>query len=135
MFVGKPETQRVDEIPYDMELAITPPQQVAAGRSLEAPLVVTFRNSRTKKRASGVRESSDLSGIWAFVSLMTEERRHSLAPPQKDLLRGRTADSVHPLVIDDAEKEEPFAYVTFPDLVITRPGRYCFRVNIIDMNQ
>lgn len=118
-----------------MELAITPPRRIAAGVKLETPIVVTFSPSKLKKRALVPGESKDLSGVWAFVSLMTEDRSLSLAPPQTDLLRGHMADSIHPIAHDDGREEQPFAYATFPGLEITRPGRYCFRVNIIDMNQ
>ncbi len=120
---------------YSMELAVTPPQRITAGLRLEAPLVVTFSASKVKKRALVPRELTDLSGIWAFVSLMTEDRSRSLAPPQTDLLRGRTADSIHHIPQAEGRDERPFAYATFPNLEIARPGRYCFKVNIIDMNQ
>jgi hypothetical protein len=125
----------VDEHPYEMELAITPPRLIAAGVKLELPLVVTFRPSSVRRQVRGGREVSDFSGVWAFVSLMTEDRRESLAPPQKDLLRGHVSDSIHPLEQEEATEGQPFAYAKFPELAITRPGRYCFRVNIIDMNQ
>ena len=118
-----------------MELAIRPPRRIAVGIKLETPLVVTFSASKLRKRAFVPGEVKDLSGVWAFVSLMTEDRSRSLAPPQTDLLRGHMADSIHPITHDDGREEQPFAYATFPSLEITRPGRYCFRVNIIDMNQ
>ena len=116
-----------------MELAVAPPRRIAAGVKLEKPLVVTFSVSKAKHRAFV--PGTDLSGIWVFVSLMTEDRRQSLAPPQSGLLKGQTTDSIHPIPREEVGEEQPFAYATFPGLEITRPGRYCFKVNIIDMNQ
>lgn len=126
--------QEIQDQTYDMELAIRPPRRIAAGLELETPLVVTFSQSKAKGRVLGMGDVQDVSGVWAFVSLMTEDRSESLAPPQKGLLRGQTADSIHPFERDQGGDAQPFAYATFPDLAITRPGRYCFRVNIIDMN-
>lgn len=123
------------EFPHDMELAIKPPRRIAAGVKLENPLVVTFSTSRSKGRGNGIAEMQDVSGVWAYVSLVTEDQRESLAPPQKGLLRGQTADSIHPFHRDEVGDGQPFAYATFPDLAITKPGRYCFRINIIDMNK
>lgn len=128
-------TAEVQEPLYEMELAITPPRRIAAGVMLEAPLVVTFSTSKEKKRALEAGEMTDLSGIWAFVSLMKDDRSESLAPPRKDLLRGRTTDSIHPIGQKESGDEQPFAYARFPGLTITEPGRYCFKVNIIDMNK
>ncbi|EXJ92125.1 hypothetical protein A1O3_00675 [Capronia epimyces CBS 606.96] len=76
----------------------------------------------------------DLSGIWAFVSLTTPDMEQSLAPPRTDLLRGRTADSIHPVHQDQDGDRPTLAYATFPELIITQPGRYRMKVNIIDMN-
>jgi hypothetical protein len=118
-----------------MELATAPPRRMAAGVTLEAPLVVTFSTSTPRRRESTVNDPTNLSGVWAYVSLMNEDRSESLAPPQNDLLRGRTLDSIHPITQRGGGQTQPFAYATFPDLSITRPGRYCFKVNVIDMNR
>ena len=120
--------------PYNMELAVTPPRRVAAGLRLEAPLVVTFNAPKYKKREVLPRGMNDLSGIWAFISLTTEDRSQILAPPQQDLLKGKMADSIHPIT-QNGGRGQPFAYATFPGLSVSEPGRYCFKVNIIDMNQ
>ncbi len=121
-----------------MELAIAPPSRVAAGVTLETPLVVTFTTStptdKGKHEHSQPLALPDLSGVWAFVSLTTPDMQESLAPPQTDLLRGRTADSIHP-VYQQQDRESPtIAYATFPQLAITKPGQYRIKVNIIDMN-
>jgi hypothetical protein len=121
-----------------MELAIAPPSRIAAGISLQIPLVVTFTTGTQTDK--GEPENSeplvlpDLSGVWAFVSLTTPDMQQSLAPPQTDLLRGRTADSIHPVYAEQEGESATIAYATFPELAITKPGQYRIKVNIIDMN-
>ncbi|KAL2430087.1 hypothetical protein ABEF95_003284 [Exophiala dermatitidis] len=120
-----------------MELAVAPPSKIAAGRSLQVPVVVTFTtespfgNRQTKQEKA---ELPDLSGLWAFVSLTTPDMQRSLAPPRRDLLRGRTADSIHPLQQSQEGEQPTLGYATFRELVITQPGQYRMRVNIVDMN-
>lgn len=125
------------EHPYEMELAVAPPSKIAAGVSLHLPVVVTFTTATAPddgKDEDEVFALPELSGVWAFLSLTTPDMQQSLAPPRTDLLRGRTADSLH-LVHQDQQSDRPtLAYATFRELVITQPGRYRFRVNIIDMN-
>jgi hypothetical protein len=122
----------VDEPFFEMELALAPPNQIPAGSQLGAPLVVTFQASKLKRRPAAAEGDGgqDLSGVWAYVSLMNEDRSRILAPPRTDLLRGEPAASIHPLKSDG-----PFAYAVFSGLTLTTPGRYCFRINIIDMNR
>lgn len=120
-----------EHCPFDMELAVRPPPRVAAGLTLDAPLVVTFSTASYGQR--NVAGLQDLSGVWAYLSLVTADRKQSLAPPQKDLLLGHIADSIHPL--ETVNNRQPFAYATFSGVAIMRPGRYCFKVNIIDMSQ
>lgn len=128
-----------------MELAVTPPAKAVAGVALRDPIVVTFstpgRNhvrGRGRNRRTGdtslVPSLSDMSGVWVHVSLMSPDQHEMLAPPRTDLLRGRTADSVHPVFEDQPSERHIVGYATFPDLVISERGRYCFRINVIDMN-
>lgn len=98
--------------------------------------MVTFKASKLKRRpaaAAGAGDGQDLSGVWAYISLMNEDKSRSLAPPRTDLLRGEPAASIYPLA-SEADRDT-FAYAIFPDLEILKPGRYCFRINIIDMNR
>lgn len=76
----------------------------------------------------------DLSGVWAFLSLTTPDMQESLVPPRTDLLQGRTSDSIHPIHQEQQVDRPMIAYATFPELMITQPGSYRIRVNIIDMN-
>lgn len=97
--------------------------------------MVTFKASKLKRRPATAEggDGRDLSGVWAYISLMSEDKSHSLAPPRTDLLRGDAAASIYPLAAES--DRDSFAYATFPDLEITTPGRYCFRINVIDMNR
>lgn len=113
-----------------MELALAPPSRILAGIKLGAPLVVTFQASKLKRRPAS-ESDKDLSGVWAYVCLVNEDQSRILAPPRTDLLHGEPAASIYPL----PESTGPFAYAVFPGLAITTPGRYCFRINIIDMNR
>jgi hypothetical protein len=125
-----------------MELAIAPPPKIAAGVMLEIPIVVTF--SAATSPEDGKQENQDgnepivlgdLSGVWAFVSLTTPDMEQSLAPPRTDLLRGRTADSIHPINEEQDGERPTLAYATFSDIAISEPGQYRLKVNIIDMNR
>lgn len=122
-----------------MELAIGPPPRVAAGVKLGTPLVVTFTTTSArdgeKQENADANEMPDLSGVWAFLSLTTPDTQESLAPPRADLLRGRTADSIHPIHHEQEGQRPTIAYATFPELMITQPGRYRLKVNVIDMNK
>ena len=135
----------IGELPYEMRLAISPPSRVAAGVALNAPLVVTFDASKLRQRCDPTQEDDpDISGLFAFLSLVTEDRRQSLAPPQNQsvpdpqLMLGRKSDSVHlanPLDPDQEPEDDHFAWASFSDIAITRPGRYCFKISVIDLNR
>ena len=126
-----------------MKLAIAPPKRVAAGVALNAPLVVTFDTSKLRGRRDRHQEETlEMSGFWAFLSLVSEDCGHSLAPPDKDLppsqplLLGKKMDSVH-IVPPGAqqEREDLFAYASFPNVAVTARGRFCLMVSIIDCNR
>lgn len=120
-----------------MELAIAPPSRVGVGVILRQPVVVTFNSSEGGKRANGggTLTLQDMSGVWAFVSLTSADMRQTLDPPQSDLLRGRRTDSIHPIHQDQEGEHVTIAYAKFRELVITKPGSYRIRVNLIDMNE
>ncbi|KIW12118.1 hypothetical protein PV08_09392 [Exophiala spinifera] len=129
-----------------MELAVGPPSRIAAGLALQSPIVVTF--SPTKPNESKAEDqsdnggeimetmmSADFNGVWALLSLTTPQMDQSLAPPRTDLLRGRTADSIHPVSQEQEGDSPTLAYATFSDITITQPGQYRLKVSIIDMNR
>jgi hypothetical protein len=102
-------------------------------------LVVTFTVTDKDKQDNPVDGDDpellpDLSGSWAFVSLVTADMQQSLAPPRTDLLKGRTADSIHYLHHEQENGRLMLAYASFPELMITEPGTFRFKVNVIDMN-
>ncbi|OAL28481.1 hypothetical protein AYO20_09429 [Fonsecaea nubica] len=121
-----------------MELAVAPPSRVAAGVTLETPLVVTFlgppSTSDDKCENEEAFTLAETSGIWVFLSLTTPDMQESLAPPREDLLCGSRADSIHALCEEQEGERPTIAYAMFPGLVITQPGTYRIKVNIIDMN-
>lgn len=129
-----------------MELAIGPPSRIAAGVELQSPIVVTFAATKPEDHMAkdegdnGVEAietmiTADFNGVWVLASLTTPQMDQSLAPPRTDLLRGRTADSVHPISQEQEGDNPPLAYATFSDIVITEPGQYRIKVYIIDMNR
>ncbi|RVX71246.1 hypothetical protein B0A52_04820 [Exophiala mesophila] len=118
-----------------MELAIGPPSRMTAGLPLQHPLVVTFSSANKDKEGNAeALRLHDLTGVWAFVSLTTPGMEQNLAPPRTDLLRGQTADSIHPIQQQQEGDDTPVAYATFAGLIITEPGKYRLRINLIDMN-
>ena len=129
--------QRTDRLV--MELAVAPPPRVAAGVSLETPLVVTFsglsRNPRNEWQSSGqVFTLAHLSAIWVYLSLTTVDMEETLITRREDLFCGKRADSVHRLYCEQDEDRSMVGYAAFADLVISQPGRYRIKVNIIDMD-
>ncbi|KIV93005.1 hypothetical protein, variant 3 [Exophiala mesophila] len=118
-----------------MELAIGPPSRMTAGLPLQHPLVVTFSSANKDKEGNAeALRLQDLTGVWAFVSLTNPDMEQNLAPPRIDLLRGQTADSIHPIQQRQEGDDTPVAYATFAGLIITEPGKYRLRINLIDMN-
>jgi hypothetical protein len=119
-----------------MHLAVTPPDTLAAGVALTSPVLVTFEVSDAAKENDGEGLSSvDFSGYWAFLSLLSEDRRQILAPPRTSLLEGTIIDSIHEPDSPQDGASQIIGYAAFKDLKISVPGRYCFGVNIVDMNK
>ena len=121
-----------------MELAVAPPSRIAAGVALDPPLVITFVASAEGQRESngtGNGRFNDIIGVWAFLTLVSADRSECLAPPRQDLLQGSLADSIHPIHQPQKGSDRVIGYAKFPDLAISEPGRYCFRVNLVDMNR
>jgi len=118
-----------------MDMVIRPLLAIRPGVIMHPPIVVALKAAASRsERNSAYRDVGDVSGIWAFVSLVTEDRNQSLAPPRTDLLLGRTAGSIHPF-FDESDPEDPtVGYAIFPDLAIAEPGRYCLKISLIDMD-
>ncbi len=126
----------VHDHPYVMEMVIRPLSAIKPGVVMHPPVVVALKAQTLRsERDIAYREVGDVSGIWAFVSLVTEDRNQSLAPPRTDLLLGRLVDSIHP-AFDDTNAEEPtVGYAIFTDLAIAEPGTYCLKISLIDMDR
>jgi len=97
---------------------------------MEPPVVIALKAPATRSgRGAAERDIGDVSGIWAHVSLVTEDQCETLAPPRNDLLLGRTVDSIH------SNPDDPtVGYATFTNLAIAEPGTYCLRISLIDMD-
>ena len=107
-----------------MELANPVPCRIAAGRAIEIPVVVLFGHQTDT--------APDINNTWVFVSLINEE---SGGAPQEDVLQGQRADSIHPLVEREGDKDGNFAYSSFTNLVVSTRGRYRFRMTAVDMKR
>jgi hypothetical protein len=111
---------------YDMDLIIRPLSAARPNVEIYPPIVVAITTRP---------ERGDVSGVWAFASLTTEDQTESLAPPRNDLLLGRTADSIHPLTDDIDAEGGSIGYAVFSDLKIAEPGTYCLKISLIDMDR
>lgn len=110
-----------------MELSGAPPARISAGRTLPQPMVVRMLASGSNNAYS---DATDLNGVWAYVSLVSPDRRESLAPPREDLFRGKKAISIRPV-----SQGQVIGYAEFADLAVLQPGKYCFRINIVGMGR
>ncbi|RMZ77211.1 hypothetical protein DV738_g4516, partial [Chaetothyriales sp. CBS 135597] len=122
-----------------MQLAIAPPDRIAAGIALRKPLVVTFSASSLagQNQLSENDLEGGVAGIWAILSLWTEDRQRNLAPPDDQLMQGTKTASVQFAVPEDPKQgldKDIYAYMTFPGITIMQPGRYCLMVSICDLN-
>jgi hypothetical protein len=123
-----------------MELAVAPPPRVASGVNLGTPLVVTFSGSSVapedEQQVDGQAFTlPNLSAIWVFLSLTTANMEETSATRRGDLFCGKRADSMHQLYCEQYEDRPILAYASFPNLVITQPGSYRVKVNVIDMDE
>jgi hypothetical protein len=132
------EKQSSEEPPQvEMELASDPPAHIAAGSQLRWPLVVLLRSTKSKAAAPNApsRQNQSFGGVWAFVSLMSADGLTSLAPPHPELLLGQPVASIRSLPDVQGQEGSAFAYASFPGLAITSPGRYSFKINVVDMHK
>lgn len=119
---------------YTLELAVKPPTCVRPGMTMSLPIVVAVKVSAMKENGSGPTGGGDMSGVWAFVSLVNDDDSAVLAPPRTDLLLGRMAASVRAPSPRAEPNRRIVGYAHFPDLRISQPGQYRLRVSLIDMD-
>lgn len=124
--VTKGEGEEIGEI--NMSLASTIPCQIVAGSVMDTPLIVLLHR--------GIRSSTAIGDIWVFVSLVDADSdldSNSSARERDDVLKGQRADNAHPILGYLSTRDDTFAYASFPNLLISRSGRYRLRVTAIDM--
>lgn len=110
-----------------MDLITRLPDRVFAGRVIEFPLVIVFRVARGQR--------VERSGLWATVSLLVEYAGRYWTVSDSNLLQGQTVDSIHPIPHEEIHFQDCVGFASFRNLVVSRPGRYRLRVDLIDMNQ
>ena len=115
-----------------MKLVIQPPKRVIAGAKLQDPLVITFGVGGVEKPVPDLSFISDITEAFVWISLLSGDGQ-LLTPPQPTLLKGTYFDSIHRIEKPVGGDTQVVAYASFSDLAISEPGRYCFGVNIIDM--
>jgi hypothetical protein len=122
--------------PYNMDLVIRPMQAIKPGVVMHPPIVLALKApaSRSEKN-SARRDMGDVSGIWVFVSLVSEDQSRSLAPPRNDLLVGSVARCIRPVLDETNPEDLTVGYAVFSDLAIAEPGTYCWKISLIDMDR
>jgi hypothetical protein len=122
--------------PYNMDLVIRPMRAIKPGVVMHPPIVLALKApaSRSEKN-SARRDMGDVSGIWAFVSLVSEDQSRSLAPPRNDLLVGSVARCIRPVLDETNPEDLTVGYAVFSDLAIAEPGTYCWKISLIDMDR
>ena len=122
---------------YAMDMLVSPLSRIRPGSTMPLPVVIALRAPPPNRgnRGDSPYEIGDVNGIWAFVSLVTEDRNRTLAPPREDLLLGRTVDSLHPALDEHDPEDRTVGYALFPDLAIAEPGTYRLKVTLIDMDR
>lgn len=106
-------------------LAVQPPSRVRPGAPLYPPIAARL--------SSETSVFEELSQKWAVATLI-----RSSGEVLYDKLRGRIADSAHPLPETNSSSGpvqwSDRAYFYFPDLKIEEPGRYKIRISLMQMD-
>jgi len=122
--------------PYNMDLVIRPMQAIKPGVVMHPPIVLALKAPASRReRNSTRRDIGDVSGIWAFVSLVSEDQSRSLAPPRNDLLIGSVARCIRPVLDETNPGDLTVGYAVFSDLAIAEPGTYRWKISLIDMDR
>ena len=119
-----------------MDLVIRPVAAIRPGVVMQPPIVLALKAPASRsERESFYRDIGDVSGIWAFVSLVSEDQSQSLAPPRNDLLIGSVAGCIRPAVDESDPEDLTVGYAVFANLAIAEPGTYCLKISLIDMDR
>lgn len=119
-----------------MDLVVRPVPTIRPGVVMHPPIVVALKVSASRnERDMSYRDIGDVSGIWAFASLLSEDQSQSLAPPRNDLLIGSVAGCIRPVIDQPANDNLTVGYAIFSDLAIAEPGTYCLKISLIDTDR
>lgn len=111
-----------DQRNIEMSFANAVPFQISVGCIMTTPIVILLNQ--------GVCSSVAMNDVWVFVSLIDADSELSVGD---ELLQGRRADNAHSVSGSTTQMKSSLAYASFPDLVISRPGRFKLRITAIDM--
>ena len=120
--------------PLILELLVKPPALLPPNTHLRLPVLVAVKSPHVKENGVGPRQTGDMSGVWALVSLLTADGSEVIVPPRTGLLTGRTVASIHAPSAQAEPNREIVGYAHFSDLTITTPGQYRLRISLIDMD-
>lgn len=104
-----------------MRLAGPLPSKLTVGQRITVPVTAVFGHHAESDAAH------ELDGVWIFASLMDSNSR---ALSNEDPLQGQRADSVHWHVENHGDG---FAFASFPNLSVSKPGKYRLRLTAINM--
>lgn len=103
-----------------LQIAVQPPSMAQLGATLEPPLAVTMRSTAV---VNG--NSSDLSRVWAFATLVDD-----YGEVVNDQLTGTLAESAHNFSSGDGST----GYFLFDNLSIEGVGSFRIRVTLMRMD-
>jgi hypothetical protein len=119
-----------------MDLVIRPVPAIRPGVVMHPPVVLALKAPTARsERDRPYRDIGDVSGMWAFVSLVSEDQSQSLAPPRDDLLTGSAAGCIRPILDESDPEDLTVGYAVFSDLAIAEPGTYRLKISLIDMDR
>lgn len=107
--------------PIEMSFANAVPFRIGVGRITTTPIVILL--------CQGAHSSIATDDIWVFVSLIDAESGLSTGD---DVLLGQRADNAHPILGHLSQTRTSLAYASFPDLIISKPGRFRLCITAID---
>ena len=122
--------------PFEMDLVIRPVTTIRPGVVMHPPIVLALKATTSESQGDiAYRDIGDVSGMWAFVSLISEDKSQSLSPPRSDLLMGSVANRIRPILDGSDPEDSIVGYAVFSDLAIAEPGTYRLKISLIDMDR
>lgn len=112
-----------------MHIDVQPPSEARSGNVLDPPTRISLRPHGVE-RGEEVR-IADISGYWAFISVVSEDGTTTLAPPSTSLLSGTLVAPVHEACPNGDEQEA--GHLSFENLTINQPGNFRLRISLLRM--